>query len=133
MAQAELAAAGSGWVPGFDEVVPAGPPASVRTPAAVVTPDLRTVAFWVDYPRIRGSVRPRGGSFGEPFELDPGSASYVPQWLDAVALPDGEVLAVWSSPGFTEMKIKSLAPDGSIGDARPVEIGGSRRNARWGR
>ena len=124
VAQAELAAAGPGWVPGFDEVAPAGASASVRTPAVVVTPDLRTVALWVDYPRIRGSVRPRGGGFGEPFELDPGNASYVPQWLDAVALPDGEVLAVWSSSGFTEMRLKSLEPDGSIGDARAPEIGG---------
>ncbi|MEO6512421.1 MAG: PKD domain-containing protein [Nocardioides sp.] len=112
-------------MPGFDEVAAAAVGASVRTPVSVVTPDLRTVALWVDYPRIRGAVRPRGGTFGEPFELDAGNFSYVPQWLDAVALPDGEVLAVWSSPGYDEMRIKSLQPDGTISDARPAEVGGA--------
>ena len=117
------AGAASGWVPGFDEVAPSGP---VRTPVAVVTPDRRTVAFWVAYPRISAAVRPPGGTFGEPFELDPGDSSYVPQSLGAVALPDGEVLAAWSGPStLQEMRVKSLGADGTVATALPTEPGGA--------
>jgi hypothetical protein len=117
------AGAAAGWVPGFDEVAPSG---SVRTPVAVVDPDLRTVAFWVDFPRIRAAVRPHGGTFGEPFEFDAGNSSYVPGSLGAVALPDGEVLAAWSGPStLQEMRVKSLFPDGTIATALPTQPGGA--------
>ena len=124
LASPASASAASGWVPGFDEVTPSSASSSVWTPAAVVTPDLRTVAFWVEYPEIKAAVRPRGGTFGEPFEFDPGSSSYVSYWLDAIALPDGEVLAAWSSPGLEELKVKSLQPDGTITDLTPPEPNG---------
>jgi PKD domain len=119
------AAAAPGWVPGFDEVAPSGPSSSVWGKVAVVTPDLRTVAFWSDYPRVRAAVRPRGGTFGEPFVFDAGNSNYVPGSLGAIALPDGEVLAAWSGGINEEMRIKSLQPDGTVADARPAEPGGS--------
>jgi len=119
------AAAAPGWVPGSDEIAPASTGSSVRTPVAVVTPDLRTVAFWSDYPRVRAAVRPRGGTFGEPFVFDGGNPDYVPSWLGAVALPDGEVLAAWSGGINGELRIKALQPDGTVADARPPEPGSS--------
>ncbi len=123
LAAPATAVAGPGWVPGFDEVAPSG---NVRMPVALVTPGLRTAAFWVDYPGISAAVRPRGGTFGEPFQLDAGDSSYVPQSLGAVALPDGEVVVAWSGPGDQELRVKSLQTDGTIADARPAEPGGSR-------
>ena len=115
--------AASGWVPGFDEVAPSDPSSYVVTPVAVVTPDLRTVAFWIDYPRIRAAVRPRGGTFGDPFVFDEDDSDGSS--LGAIALPDGEVLAAWSGDINEEMEIKSLQPDGTVADARPAEPGGS--------
>lgn len=117
------ASAASAWVPGFDEVAPSG---NMRTPVTVVTPDLRTTALWVNYPEITAAVRPRGGTFGAPFQLDAGDGSYVPQWPTAVALPDGEVVAAWSGPGDQELRVRSLQPDGTISTPKPTEVGGSR-------
>ena len=123
LAAPATARAVAGWVPGFDEVAPSG---NVREPVAVITPGLRTVALWVDYPGISAAVRPRGGTFGEAFELDSGNANYVAGSLGAVALPDGEVVAAWSGPStLQEMRVKSLFPDGTIATALPTEPGGA--------
>ena len=82
--------------------------------------------IWVEYPDLRAALRPRGGTFGEPFEFDAGNSSYVPWSLAAVALPDGEVLAAWSGPNtLQEMRVKSLFPDGTIATALPTEPGGA--------
>jgi len=89
-------------------------------------PELRTVALWVDPPSIRAAVRPRGGTFGEPFDLDDGNPAYVPDRLDAVGQRDGEVVAAWSGPADQELRIRSLKPSGDIADARAPEIGGGR-------
>jgi hypothetical protein len=117
------AGASPGWVPGFDEVTPS---ANVRMPAAVVTQDLRTVVFWVQYPGVRAAVRPRGGTFGDPFVIDAGDPSYVPQYLSAIALPDGDVLVTWSGPGDQALLAKLFHPDGTVDNAVTVDPGSSR-------
>jgi hypothetical protein len=108
------------WIPGSDAVSPAE---GASSSAAVVTPDLRTVALWGDPPEVHAAVRPRGGTFGEPFLVDDGDNDSTGAHLDAVALPDGEVLAVWSGAGASsDMLVKSVHPDGAVTEARPVEV-----------
>src|SRR3954451_20067142 len=112
------ASAAPGWVPGSDEVAPSANPSNIATPIAVVTPDLRTVVVWAQGVAVHAAIRPRGGTFGDPFELDPGNGSFVPQYLNAVALPGGDVLVTWSGPDFNyPAYAKLLHPDGTVDDA----------------
>lgn len=114
--------AAPGWVPGSDEVASHE---NVHSPSAVVTQDLRTVVVWVQGLSVQAAMRSRGGTFGDPFEVYPGDNSFVPQYLEATALPDGDVLVTWSGPDFNYPAYAKLVhPDETVDDAVSIEAGG---------
>jgi hypothetical protein len=122
LAGPSTASAAPGWIPGFDEVTPA---ANLRTPVAVVTADLRTVVIWGQSFGIHAAVRPRSGTFGEPFEIAPGDINHAQVDPSATALPNGDVLVAWSFSGDNGAFIRVLHPDGTLDNAVDFGLGSS--------